>query len=388
MEEMIPHPSSEVADSVTTPEEIPQPTATKPKSTYTFLGIGILVAVIAIIAFWDQSLPTQQKKSVVVASPSPTPLVTHVPYPSPANEEVQKQWMLKKKTANGSEVVITFPPYMSHIAQYKDLLLYELQNTEVNPSTAQLMSYNLKTGQTKAIYDESKSKDFINGRGLLSVSDIRAIDNTVFFSIGGYMSDGALFWFDPPSYTVHKLGSVHNGHIEFWKNRYWVLGGEGDGCAGYVSYATLDPVTKKMTPVTEVADSCEGGEKLLGLDKRDRLIIAYADNVGNVDPPDEYGTTVFRYVTAVSVNNPSIKEGVIAKQDMPANIESIMYVENSDQLFLQGKEKYLFDLGSNSFTKTEMATPSAAPQFGYSNVGFDEQVKKMQLPPEYQLVFE
>ena len=57
------------------------------------------------------------------------------------------------------------------------------------------------------------------------------------------------------------------------------------------------------------------------------------------------------YVSAISLDDPSVKEIIISKDDMPGSILGINYFEDQDKLLLLGKEFSYFDFSSGIVKK-------------------------------------
>ncbi|MEI6533633.1 MAG: hypothetical protein WCO06_07420 [Candidatus Roizmanbacteria bacterium] len=294
------------------------------------------------------------------------------------------RWALKKIMNGKEEIVFSFPENINKIVRWGDLLIY---GSESYTSNVQLFSLNIRTGERKTIYDQSSRNDFTNGRNSRYVSNIQILQNTLYFSIGGYLTTGALFSINlPPTSEPIKLSDGANNNIQYWKNRYWIMNSEGDACWGNKNYSLIDLVSKKVTNIVTSKVGCIEGEEMIDIDKRNRMILAF--HTAGSGEGDEDSNGMYQYIIAILLSNPQNKEGVIAKQNMPANIRSIVYLNESDKLLLVGNEKYLFDFATNSITKTDMILPTPIRSESTQNKTVEETIKDLVLPEGYNFVLQ
>ena len=381
-----PMPNQEILGSVPINNQTPtEETPIKKVSTkkfYIIIGVTVLVMLLVLIGiFIYNSKISQQTKEIKnqTGNNNLTPTISTNQQPYKA-----KNWLLKSQTKLGVETVLTLPDIENQIVKWGDLLIYGSGDYS---SDVQVNSLNLKTGEKKTIYDQASRNDFESGRNNRYVSDMQVLNNTLFFSIGGYMTSGATFWMTlPPTGQPQKLTGGANGKIEYWKDRYWLINGEGDACWGSTSYSLIDLTTKKVTEIATSTMGCFEGEEYVDIDKRNMMIMAF-HTAGSGEGGDS-GNGIYQYVIVIPLNNPSAKEGVIAKQDMPAGITSITYLADTDQLLLIGKEKYLFDFLSKVITKTNMAVPTSKPSTSTQDKTFKDKVKELSLPSGYEFVLE
>lgn len=355
------------------------------KLPFIFFTLLVLVflLVLAEIFPYKKMEDTKIQLKYIKIFPKPT-LITQQP-----QQQKSKQWVLKKKINGGFQTIISFCRncYGSYLEHWKEWIFYPEYENKNNRTNIQIKGYNLKTSESKIIYDLNQSINDFQGKGKglpREVSDMQVINNTLFFSLGGYLTPGGVFWVDlPPSTKPQKLLDGPNAKITYWKNRYWIIRGEGDFCWGIRDYSLVDITSKKITHIARSNMGCIEGEELIDIDKRERMILAFHSR-GSIHS-DNNG--IYQYVTGVSLLDPSVKEEIIAKQNMPSDITSIKYLEKSDQLLLLGKEKYLYDFSSKTIKKTEMVLPSPTPEHEIQNY-IDDKIKKLNLPNEYEFVLE
>lgn len=251
-------------------------------------------------------------------------------------------------------------------------------NNYISDRNILIRAFNLETGNVKTIFDlrERINEFCANYRlvkekapcnaisqnnirvnlGLYKVFYLRVINNTLFFTIAGDQNiSSAMYWVDlPPNQKPEKLIDGEGGpRIEFWRDRYWIFDGDGDGCGTHRNYRLLDLNTKKVDYVATSSIGCDKGEVYIGFDKRGRMIFGYPEFSF-----DDYLNKEYKYVVAINLSSPPIREGVIAEQEMPPNIRSIVYLEGKDQLLLIGKENYIYDFSSKTLSKTNMTESS------------------------------
>lgn len=292
------------------------------------LGV-ILILIILGISYFVFNLTKKGR-------PSSTPDTTQ-----PRTEYKSKNLVLNKKTDNGSEVIFSFPESGDkRVIRWNDFLFYGSQGYG---EKVELFSHNLKTGETKTVYEEESRNRYI--------SDLQAIDNTLFFSVGGYLAGGATYWINlPPTGKPQKLTDSANGRIEFMNNRYWLIGGEGDSCWGTTNYSLLNINTKRITPVATSNVGCTEGEEFIGIDKRERMLLSF--HVSNLaSTPEQESLGIYKNIVAVPLTNPSVKTEVISKQEMPVGINTIKYSEQQDKLLLFGNAVYIYDFSTNKLNK-------------------------------------
>ena len=345
--------------------------------------LTLFVSVMLLIGVGIYTFHVLQPQNIKISTHNtPSPMVSGSDAQKPHKEG---QWILRKTTAAGSDTVFSLPDRGEHqIAQWNDYLFWGSGDYTDN---VQVNTYNFKTGQTDTIYDQKTQNDLQSGRNNRYVSDMQIINDTLFFSVGGYMTSGATYWKAlPPIGEPQKLIDGANGRIQHWNNRYWILHGEGDGCAGGTNYALLDLTSKYVVQIASSVSGCTEGEEYIAIDKRERMILAF-HTAGSSDVSGPTNGT-YLYVLAVPLSNPQNKEDVIAKQDMPSGITSVLYLSDTDQLYLKGKENYLYDFASQSLSQISTIPVVPTPTPHASEKTFKEKVNELKLPSGFTLLLE
>jgi hypothetical protein len=333
-----------------------------------------------------QKIETKTDNTIAIPTTTIIPTITISPSMSPLKVfdcYEPKILSLNKTSKNGSEIIAS-PLYKDYFIFWNDYLFYDgTVNKFDENENVKVFSYNFKTGEKKNIYDEDSRKDFSKKPFGNFISRMQIIDNTLIISIGDYPDEGGTFYMTlPPRESFQKLSDGGAGTIKYWMNRYWILNSRGDACWSASEYSLIDWETKKVTKIATSKEGCAGGEEAIGVDKKNRMILA--DHSGPPLDSNLNSDGTYQYVIAIHLNNPGIKEGVIAKQDMPQGIFSIKYLENTDQLLLTGKDNYIYDFSSNTITKSNIPVtiPTEASYPNYREEQAREILKK--LPSGYK----
>lgn len=324
-----------------------------------------------------------QRNNVPAVIPTTNPIPTYFHTETETGNDEAAGWSIIKNTPDGIKIIknLKLPDlWGNQIIQWGDWIFY---GSGDYVSNVQVFGFNLKTEEEKIIYDQEK-EGYLSAEGNRRyVGEMQIINNGLFFSIGGYLASGAIYWINlPPQGTAKRLVGQANGRIEYMNNQYWVIGGEGDACGGGQTYSLLDINTKKVTHIADSLLGCVDGEEYIGIDIRNRMILSYhtGENSDNID-------YAYKYVTAIPLLNPSVKEGIIAKQNMPAGISSVYYSEKDDQLWLSGKENYIFDFKTKEIVKvdTKFVIPTPTPEV--QEKSFRDKIKDIRLPEGYEFMF-
>lgn len=337
-----------------------------PKIKFTS-GLVLILVCLVILNFSKVSLFTTKNSSL----PKPTP--------TRANQPFTQSWHLERTVNGKTETLGIFSDsYDQNLLRWGDYLFYANQNYS---NDSHLYSLNLKSGENKLIYDQSARNDFPPEKfDSRYINDLQVIDNTLYFSVGGYMTSSADFAVPlPPVTGIKKLSDTDSiYHKTKINDLYFIVDGFGDACFGGGSYSLVDFKTKKVTKIVDSVSGCSEGEEYIGMDNSDRLIMAGHHS---------YEPIIYDYILAVPLANPSTKVGLIAKQNMPTNINKVWYFKDKNQLVLEGIENYIFDLQTNQLTKTDKKLLPKEPTVTSNyNRSFKDKIKELNLPHEFQFV--
>ncbi len=327
----------------------------------------------------DESIPSDKE----IAIPT-TVKITEDSKPTPTITPKPKQWVLEKNTNGIIETITSFCNGCEgiNIKQWQDWIFYVNNESTFAYRKIQIIGYNLSIGTSKVIYDlKDYENDFSRGWPEI-VSDLKVINNTLFFSLSGYLGGGKTYWIDLPPKNNPKPLTQH-GEIKYWRNQYWIINGYGDACWSFTEYSLLNIESKKVNQIATSKTGCQDGEEYVDINRQNRMILA--GHIMNTE--GEFSDDViYTYILGIPLSDPSIKEGLISKQDMPPGIKSVIYLEDSNQLLLiSNKEKFIYDFNSKIISKTNINTPTSSPTptpFDNKNFVYN-QIKELKLPKNY-----
>ncbi len=364
------------------------------KTVILFVAIAVILVSLVVLYLWSPTISRPQTRlsgeetPVAITTTKPPASITQTVKPTRrVSESVSSSWTLTKDTDGKPVTVLTFcgdECFSNYLLQWNDWLFY-------NRSTS-IHGYNLTTEKNVVIYDVSLHKSDFKTRAPNEVSDMQVINNTLYFSLGGYLTNGGIFWLDLPftdNPLPHKLIDSANAKIIQWENKSWILGGSGDACWGITDFSLVDLSTKTVSHIAKSTTGCIEGEEYVGIDKKNRMILAF-------HTPDREGGTVdkgtkgiYQYILAVPLANPEASESIVSKQDMPQDITAVKYSKDMDKLYLLGNENYLYDLATQVMTKVDMVPdvfPTTFPQWKDQKIS--EVIKGISLPAGYHFVYE
>jgi hypothetical protein len=316
---------------------------------------------------------------------TPTPLAFYQ-QPKPrntiTNETPQIGWHLEKNTNGITKTVFIINPESGSIVQWNNLIFYSVSlKDENNENYNQIHEFNLDTEADRIVFDQNTQKNFPNSKGRPGLSQMKIINNTLYFWYSGYLANSGVFALPLPATGEAKLVATADGpDVVYFKNHYWIYASDGDGCGGWASYYLLNINTNEATHVLDSSEGCFEGEQYIGIDANDRMIVSY--NTGGGD---------YTYIYAIPLGEPSIKQGIIAKQDMPQGITKVTYLSDTNQIFLSGKNSFFVDLSSNTMNQTNQIPATPSPQstsFPYDISKLSDQINALTMPSEYKFILE
>jgi len=260
---------------------------------------------------------------------------------------------LKKLNPQGEEKIFSIDKDLPQPVQWKDFLFYPIESTNNDVSEVKLMSYNLVSGETKTIYQEKPQKETF-------FLDIKIINDTLYFSFGGYMQKNSVYYLNlPPSSAPIEIAKGRNQTIELIRNNYFIVGGDGDSCGGFHDYSFLDIKSKKVIPIFSGVSGCIEGEEYLGIDSKNRLLFSY-HTVMYSDDEEKYP---YKNLGYVSIFNPNIKGDILGKEKFSDGISFIGYSEKLDKLLLVLKSKFLIYNSASDSIEKEIDIPNNIDNF-------------------------
>lgn len=287
-------------------------------------------------------------------TPGPSIAVSQTP-----SSNKPKEWVLRKKVEKDTKEILRLPVASEYqverneeipkIIRWKDLLFFpDFRKRNDGSNEIIIKSYNLASGETEVVFSQDEfKKDFGGTWQPTRLSDIKIINNTLFFSLGGepsiaaYPERGGIFALDllvlrkpviiskMPDSTFISLGN--NDFV------YYALGAE---CGGAELYSLLDVQNKKIGGEITTSSGCLEGEDYIDLDNRDRMILSFHS-----------GNSPYEYVAAVQLSDPNIKTEIISKKNIPGDIKTLIYSKEKDQLLLLGKAAYIYNFSTSTLNK-------------------------------------
>lgn len=260
----------------------------------------------------------------------------------------QSKLYITRNTNEGNIIVYSTSISMDYpqIIRWKNYLFFPPSSdfksynfkADYSPET-KLVSYNLSTGEISAVYEEDTTKIS------RMLSDLQVIDDTLFFTVSGYLAGGETFWLDSPEgnpqEVVHDM-PMGTSAIEKINDMYWLIGGEGDSCWGEKYFYLLDTKTKRASSVAMQYSHCdEGGEIFLGIDNKDRMIMAMYES-------NQMDYQRYTQISAIPITNPSHRVILLSKEDFPENTMSLNYSPEQNKLLVSGNDISIFDLETKS----------------------------------------
>lgn len=309
----------------------------------------ILILVSALISVY--LLIAGNKVSSV--KPAASPLVSGLPMKVVSSSPSPKlRYALERKTGGNTEELFAISnDALFEIVRWNNLLIFSDGGQDDNnyPPDIQIKVHNIDTGKTTVIFNSKENAGQFNDikRFPDSLGGLQVIGDTLYFSLGGYLKEGAVFWLDlPPSGKPQKLIAARNGSISKLRDWYFVIGGEGDSCWSERDFYLLDIKTKGTRKVAASKSGCNLGEESLGLSRDGEMIMAYHGSGGDNPYQGDY-----EYIAIMDILNTSIKRMAITREQMPAKVNNILYSEDRDQLLLIGSSFYLYDLAGGQLNK-------------------------------------
>jgi hypothetical protein len=308
---------------------------------YFLMGLALLFGAL----FFTKSLDIYEslkEQSQALLNPSPTPVWSPRVYPSPQPKPKERIVLVEAVTqTQGTGEITSFyyseAPY--RFAQWKNLVFYP---NDPNEKNSEIWQYDLETNEKKVAIS------LPNEGGIRTISDLTIIDNTLFFSQGGYLTKGATYWVDLPiTRKPTKLLSTNNGRILKKGDLYLLRGGDGDGCGGFANYHALYPETKTYRHLVALGYGCVEGESDIGIIEESGDILL-GDHV-----MDEYGVDFEIYKTLSSLHIASGKRTIlIDEKTMPEGVTDMEYFANKNIVLVMSKKGFfVFDLSKKELNK-------------------------------------
>jgi len=378
-----------------------------------FLSILLIIVLAAVLAgsFYLLSSLTNKTPQVKEIYSDLLTRLNPTPTPTPL-----KKWYLKDPQG---KTIYEFNGGIPNITHYQDWLLFPgSTNKGLTPT---LEKYNLKTQTQETIFTEDETLKYNRG-----INEIQIINNTLFFTTGGYLAGGAVYYLDLPlsDKKPQLIVKGQNPNIEKIHDRYWILGGEGDACWVATDVSSFNPDNKQVTKIKDFNYRCGEGTQYIGIDKKNRILFL---TYKRANPDDLVG--YLAKIEAIHSNNPQQTDILISGSTLKDINYNIEYSGDNDQILLYEQNKvFLFDVNKNALetlvelpegktisyqgrlgdivcfmyngvrkaevnlqTKTFSDNSSICQTSSYQKQGekeFENFIQQLNLPPAYRFVYE
>lgn len=218
------------------------------KTLLVFFGIaaafGLLFLLLSYIQnrlAW-QTIHRQEEKNRIIAEYEKGRLITNYQRSdqsgtSTNTDSSRVDCLLKRQRDATEEIVFTANYCNTTVERWGDYIFFPEGEGYENEDIT-LVAYNLISGERKVLYRLSERIDDFFNRRPEGIFSIKAIDNNLYFSLGGYLTGDALYVINLPldEHTKPKLIIANKlmNNIVYEYGQYWIVGGVGDG--GYLKH--------------------------------------------------------------------------------------------------------------------------------------------------------
>ncbi len=333
----------------------PEDTVISPQSKPSIISwilIIVLVSLGFVSGLYGFSKPSLKKVTANI-TPTPTSKVEKTPVPTKAFSQINRIEKDGKKTPVFVNALRDDGQIGSYIYQWKDyLLIFDF-------SAKKIAAHNTVTGVSSEIGTITyKEGDFP------SLMWPHVIDDSVYFSYGGYLQLYPVFYINHPPTTVKILkNEFENASVTTIEDSYYLIGGTGDSCFGRGAFSRFDPSTKQSWPTFYSYSGCGEGEQIVAHIAKDRVLMS--NRIMDTSEPDGWFIGLYKDLYEINSTNPASKAYLLTAENMPKNVKSMEYFKNSNKVALFGSEIFLYDLSSK-----QLESVSKRPEEGFVDLYF------------------
>lgn len=221
------------------------------------------------------------------------------------------------------------------IIRWRDYLFFSevKENKSGTVSSIILFSYNLVTGEKKEIYSLNEHRKDFPRRLPYDVTFLDVIEDRLFFSLGGHMSDSGLYSFNLSSAEGKlKLITTNFTRIEYWSGGYWLYGGFGDACVGSQIRATFSPSTQEIGKKITIQQGCNDGERFVGATGREIYVQKYTQQNISAMEMDGISTPKIQEIYSLDIHTLK-KKNILNSEKFSGTVSDALYLY-SKQIFL------------------------------------------------------
>lgn len=317
-------------------------------SLVAFLSVPILItAGIAVVQYrlGNQVLPHYRLSQ---QSPSPSP--TDVPV-APRYGFLQPRvtaWQLLRQQGEQRVEVFSAPISWSGplLARWKNRLVFiQYQQPAESNTTMLVLGNNLETGVTEvmATYDLAELAATDAG---IQVTDMMIDGDRLFVALSqDYVLESRVIWMDLEKRSAWGvLNTTHYPSFMSKGQQHFVLGGDGDGCGGTVSYYKFDLLTPGLTFLSKSNNGCVMGNRVIGL--TDQALYQ-----SSVEPqPNDMGMGMYQTVEMLDIKT-GRTSSLLGRQQMPPMIRHAKLDPTNQTIWLFGDQLYRFDIISKTLSQ-------------------------------------
>ncbi len=388
------------------------PVGSSKKLGASFVMLVVLVLLLAgVKTVWPQyftKAPVLQPTTSPVSdaiSATPTPATSE---PTDSTQVIDttegKDWVLSESVGGQKQVLARFPEHDSFfpLVSWQEWLFWGTDvRDDQGESQIEIHAHNTKTNEKITVYSlEDHLADFENqqskGSRPSDLSQIRVIDNTLYFSLNGYMTPSATYWVNLPltKQSQPKLLDPAGGSmLTQWGGYWWLISGFGDGCGGTSKFNLVDLQTHTTKFIARSSYGCAEGEEVIAVDpKAKRVIVAdhiWSDSTSNNDA--DFGNITYTSVGVRSLDTPDTRMDLVSKDKMPANVGIIEYRAEINKIILHSPgTDYAVDPVSGTLAQTADKEPKVStPQDdNYDSRPREKQFAEFKLPAGFSVELE
>jgi len=337
---------------------VPQPTLpaqkqfsnTRYQLKLALIGLVLLLGIAVVYQNRELYIHNPQIRpylpEVLLASPQPSPQPSMQPSPSPEERAIPRtgeQFILQRKDDSGAfQDLATIEP--EQVTRWKDVVIY--RNLDV-ARNLELLGLDLTSMETKPVATMSADAAGFKELGT-NLTSLAVINDDLYISIGGYMVNGALYWMNLNTLsTPEKIATTHNARVVQKDGRYFVMGGEGDGCGGANFISLLDPTNHTIREVVNTSEGCNLGIAFIAQTPQSIYLSTHIENDREVISPEVF--TLYTDLQELNIDSGQ-KSTLISAEDMPIDTTDVSYYEDYKKFLITGKNVGIFDPETKKYT--------------------------------------
>lgn len=248
------------------------------KTLLVFFGIAATFGILFLFSSYVknrlawQDIHRQEEKDHIIAEYERSRLITNYQRsdqsgvsantnPSRVDCSLRRQWDATE------EIVFTANYCNTTIERWGDYIFFPEGEGYENEDIT-LVAYNLMSGERKILYRLSEHVENFFNRRPEGIFSIKAVDNNLYFSLGGYLTGDALYVINLPfgEHVKPKLIIANKllNNIVYEYGQYWIAGGVGDGGHLTQRRALFDTKHQTYGSIIDTGFDTETGTQFIG----------------------------------------------------------------------------------------------------------------------------